>query len=153
MTPDQNKAFSDMRKGGQVLEAAKAALQTMSVKELEKIEKQLGALEQRVSDICAQFESNNISVHGSLHNDKVMFYVTNKLIGKIVRVLSIGKEEGIRYVSDHSSPLTLETQILIEEEILNVFKVILPMKKELMTICKMREEYIIEENKTIKGAK
>lgn len=125
----------------------------MSKKELEKVEKKLEALEQKVSVICAQFESSNISVHGSLYNDKVMFYVTNKLVGKIVRVLTVGAEEGIRYMSDHTSPLTLETQIFIEEEILNVFKTILPMKKELMTICKMREEYIIEENKIIKGKK
>ena len=125
----------------------------MSKKELEKIEKSLEVLEQKVSDICAQFESNNIGVHGSLYNDKVMFYVTNKLIGNCVRVLTVGAEEGIRYMSDNSSPLTLETQILIEEEILNAFKAILPMKKELMTICKMREEYIIEENKIIKGKK
>lgn len=125
----------------------------MSKQKLEQIEKSLETLEQKVSAICAQFESNNISVHGSLYNDKVMLYVTNKLVGNCVRVLTIGAEEGIRYVSDHTSPLTLETQILIEEEILNAFKAILPMKKELMTICKMREEYIIEENKIIKGAK
>jgi len=125
----------------------------MSKKELEKVEKKLEALEQKISAICAQFESSNISVHGSLYNDKVMFYVTNKLVGKIVRVLTVGAEEGIRYMSDHTSPLTLETQIFIGEEIINVFKTILPMKKELMTICKMREEYIIEENKIIKGKK
>ena len=125
----------------------------MSKKELEKVEKKLEALEQKISAICAQFESSNISVHGSLYNDKVMFYVTNKLVGKIVRVLTVGAEEGIRYMSDHTSPLTLETQIFIGEEIINVFKTILPMKKELMTICKMREEYIAEESKIMKGAK
>ncbi|HHO41992.1 MAG TPA: hypothetical protein ENN12_01365 [Epsilonproteobacteria bacterium] len=125
----------------------------MSKQKLEQIEKSLETLEQKVSAICSPFESNNISVHGSLYNDQVMFYVTNKLVGKIVRVLTVGAEEEIRYMSDHTSPLTLETQILIEEEILNAFKAIFPMKKELMTICKMREEYIIEENKIIKGAK
>ncbi len=125
----------------------------MSKKELEQIEKSLEALEQKVSSICAPFESSNIGVHGSLYNDKVMFYVTNKLVGNCVRVLTVGAEEGIRYMSDHTSPLTLETQILIEEEILNALKAILPMKKELMSICKMREEYIAEENKIIKGAK
>lgn len=123
----------------------------MSNKELEKIEKKLEDLEKKVSAICAQFESSNISVHGSMCGSSVLFYVTNKLTDKCVRVLTIGMEEGIRYTSDNLSPLTLETQILIKEEILNAFKAILPMKKELMTICKMRKEYIIEENKIIKG--
>jgi len=46
----------------------------MSKKELEKIEKNLETLEQKVSAICAAFESSNIDVHGSLYNDKVIFY-------------------------------------------------------------------------------
>ncbi|MDY0316073.1 MAG: hypothetical protein RBR32_13455 [Bacteroidales bacterium] len=125
----------------------------MSKQKLEKVEKNLDTLEQKVSSICEPFESNNISVHGSMCGGSVLFYVTNKLTGKCVRVLTIGTEEGMRYMNDNLSPLTLETQILIEEEILNAFKVFLSMKKELMSICKMREEYIIEENKIIKGIK
>lgn len=117
---------------------------------MKRVGKNFEALEQTVSSFCAQFESNNISVEGDIYNDKIIFYVTNKLVGKIVRVLGVGKEDGIRYMSDHSSPLTLETQILIEEEILNAFKAILSMRKKFMNLCKKREAYIVEENK-IKG--
>ncbi|MCK9549478.1 hypothetical protein [Aquamicrobium sp.] len=121
----------------------------------EEINLKFEALEQRVSAITVPLESNYIKVHGDINNDKVVFYITNKLIGTFAKLVTIGKRgDEIRNISgDGPSPLTLETQILIEEEILNVCKVVLSNKQELMEICTLRAIYIIQENNIMKGGK
>lgn len=117
--------------------------------ENQKLNKTLKDLEQRISEIIKPIKVTNLSVTWILYNTQIEFFIKNVLTKQNIRRLTFGIDENIYYYNNDIMPYTMEIQIMIEQEVLELIKEIYKYKNELLILCNERKNLIEQSLKNI----
>ena len=117
--------------------------------ENQKLNKTLKDLEQRILEIIKPIKVTNLSVTWILYNTQIEFFIKNVLTKQNIRRLTFGIDENIYYYNNDIMPYTMEIQIMIEQEVLELIKEIYKYKNELLILCNERKNLIEQSLKNI----
>ena len=117
--------------------------------ENQKLNKTLKDLEQRILEIIKPIKVTNLSVTWILYNTQIEFFIKNVLTKQNIRRLTFGIDENIYYYNNDIIPYTMEIQIMIEQEVLELIKEIYKYKNELLILCNERKNLIEQSLKNI----
>lgn len=98
-------------------------------------------LEQRISEIIKPIKVTNLSITWILYNTQIEFFIKNVQTKQTLRTITLGEKENIHYHND-DTPLTMEIQIMIDQEAHELTREIYKHKKELLRLCGERKNLI-----------
>lgn len=123
----------------------------MSSKEADsaKLNKTHEDLEQRISEIIKPIKVTNLSITWILYNTQIEFFIKNVQTKQTLRTITLGEKENI-YYHNNDTPLTMEIQIMIDQEAHELTREIYKHKKELLMLCGERKNLIEQALKLTK---
>lgn len=115
----------------------------------EKLNKTHEDLEQRISEIIKPIKVTNLSITWILYNTQIEFFIKNVQTKQTLRTITLGEKENI-YYHNNDTPLTMEIQIMIDQEAVELTREIYKHKKELLMLCGERKNLIEQALKLTK---